>query len=463
MTEVEVAKQFNYSKVPYICPYYKVSRIHPDNQTVTINTSFQESIFEIPVVAFNLARSILNFDVTFPDVNAKKNFVPADTFPYIRQIQLYTRTDVKLCDLNAVSNYLKIIYPATTKQADLESELDDIHATGKMAQSGSFTGELYMSGVAADANLRYLGTKGGSVALVEYKRIWSGSAVGDQNGAGASPVFHVGFKLKNIKDTIFSIDKDLFFNEIVYLKIIWNQASKVYWSGTAVNAGLANGTDFDITNVALHLQVEQNQAITQQLKNAIASRQFQMNVPWIKYYTQPFPQPVANQNVRIKVNSVDGRRLLKIWHSCFNTTESSNTIYDNSAIDDEAPDKVAGDQKINRFTTYLNTEALQPFEVDTSKFQDYMLLRDKLKGSAVLNSNIYQSNWFWVEQFDSEGPLHEMSDMNYTCGIPIDNELIWDFQSVAGDDAGTGVALNHYTFAVFLKTLNITPEGTFIS
>src|SRR5690606_32263018 len=145
-------------------------------------------------------------------------------------------------------------------------------------------------------------------------------------------------------------------------------------------------------------------------------------------------------------NRSDGARIMKIWHSVFLSNDTANNIYNNSAI----AANHAGDQKVIEFHTELNNDRIQPFEIDTSAFQDYMLLEDKLNGSAVLNASIYQNNWFWVDIFDSQDRLCEESNYNELCGLSLNNEVKWDFVSTTA-----ATALTHFTYVNFQRALQV--------
>src|SRR5690606_10701105 len=145
-----------------------------------------------------------------------------------------------------------------------------------------------------------------------------------------------------------------------------------------------------------------NPAIVQKIQESVLQGQYEMVIPYTRVYKQQFGANTV-QNVNYKFNRSDGARIMKIWHSVFLSNDTANNIYNNSAISANH----AGDLKVIEFHTELNNDRIQPFEIDTSAFQDYMLLEDKLNGSAVLNASIYQNNWFWVDIFDSQDRLCE--------------------------------------------------------
>src|SRR5438270_6369127 len=92
---MQISSQLDYQKINYAHPTYKYNKIFSITglQTQTISTAGgQENIFEIPVTAFNLAQSFLQFTVTATAAGANNaNWFYNDVFATIRQIQLYKR------------------------------------------------------------------------------------------------------------------------------------------------------------------------------------------------------------------------------------------------------------------------------------------------------------------------------------------------------------------------------------
>ena len=107
----QLSNQLDYKKETFIHPTYKLNKILPQSgsQTVTINTGGNDTIFEIPASkAFNLARSLLCFNIA-PLTAGAYYYAYKDVFTPIRQLQLYTRGGIYLCDLNELPNYSKFV------------------------------------------------------------------------------------------------------------------------------------------------------------------------------------------------------------------------------------------------------------------------------------------------------------------------------------------------------------------
>jgi len=76
-----------------------------------------------------------------------------------------------------------------------------------------------------------------------------------------------------LKDSIFAIDKDLFLGEVITLKIIWNQSTRIAFNGTDITDPDVDtevlGANINISNLALFLATETNLDIINQLRATI--------------------------------------------------------------------------------------------------------------------------------------------------------------------------------------------------
>jgi hypothetical protein len=269
-------------------------------------------------------------------------------------------------------------------------------------------------------------------------------AVGGSNTA--TPVISVKMPLSMLYDSIFEHDKTILFNEILSLRIVWAPSTKIHYYGTDAKCP-SEGTvqaavSVDVANPTLFLATETSQEVINALRAKIASGGMSFLTPYPHVYKTALAG--GSQNVILRFDRGHGRKLKKIYHSVFNNAENKNTAYDH---DNRA------DAKITEFYTTLDSKRVQDFNVDTSALEDYMLLKPKLDGSALMNSNVYQYNWFWVDDFTGDAPLWK-KDHNVSEGLSLAQERRWEFVSTTA-----GANLSHYTFAVLEKEVKITPQG----
>ena len=100
------------------------------------------------------------------------------------------------------------------------------------------------------------------------------------------------------------MDKVVYANEILVLRIVCDSASKVYWTSTAVDdptTAAASGTTVNISS----LQLEQDPLIIQGLRQQVASGGFSMLIPYIYCYKNS----LNGSTNTVCLNKGHGRRL----------------------------------------------------------------------------------------------------------------------------------------------------------
>lgn len=450
-------KQIDYSKsdLSAAVPSYQLSKILPlsGSQTATVSAAGgAEMLFEIPgVKVVNLSRSYLNFTIT-PIAGTHYNYIQALGIPIIRQIQLYTRGGLYLCDLNEAANYTCITELSETKLQDFLSK--DKFADGSGASDGSKRSDV----LAADTIRTHLDAARGSINYTEPSYVVVGA------DTTATPILTYKYSLSNFKNTILGLDKDLLFNEILILRVVFQGANKVGWNATTATApvtGAAALASYEITNSCVYIAVEQNPVI---ISESIAKRNSVegMNLLFPYVYTNKQSLNGTSQSVTLRFNRGNGMKLQKIYHSLFAGTETLNNIYDHHNLPDvTGPPAVV--RKVKQFYTMLDNNRLQQFNLSAAALDDYLLMKDKLKGSVIQSSNIYQYNWFWLEDFTVpsnmiDNDVNGVESDNIVQGLDLSQERKWDFFGVQTANA----SYNHYSFSVCQKLLVMNQAGILV-
>lgn len=466
-TSQVTSSELDYSKKSLLHPKYKLSQIYPQSglQTQTLTSAGgQEIIFQLPVKVFNLSKSVLRYTLTPSAASGAGNNYVAYRTPLqcIRQIQLYTQSGVYLCDLYYVNKYLNtVFYPETKIDDFLELPISNVTTATVVPTIGTFRSNQLANGttaglqagyVVADADLANPAVTAATVNYTEKTYLSGGSARNSTN-----PVISINFDMKNIMNTIFSMDKDLFIGEVLQLRIVFDSSDTSYYfldtagDDTTVLTGAAamGAHTVAVSNIAFYLAIEQDLGIAQQIIDK-ASTGLTIPIPFVYSYKTNLSS--TSQSLSLRFNRAHGRKLRKIYHAPYCGTENIYFQY--------YRENLRGAKTVTSFYTLLNNERLQEFNVDTTQFQDYMLLSHKLDRSAIQSVQEYQYGWFWVEDFTSEGPLwsHESQDITLSSGIPLDSEQKWDiFMTMAN-----ARAQNHYNFAVTEKTLLIQPGAIIV-
>jgi hypothetical protein len=487
MAESKVAKELDYKSSDLVHPEYKMSKIYQQtgSQTVSITTAGNsESVFELPVNAMNLSKSVLNFTAT-PQASGGGNYNYAymDCASPIRQIQLYTRGGTYLCDVNHANTYTKVVWKPETKVGEfLDMPNHDAGSGwGNYLQKCNANNQLFFSQTAAEfksaiidtnASLADLATdltaliKRPDTSARRHDDVALADGTGEPSsvdvsfkeakyfaGGGnntATPVLNIKLPLGMIYNTILSLNKDLYFGEVLYLRIVWAPSTKIFYFGDdALSPGGgtlgAAAVNCEITNLQLYLAIEQNQQIKNQLMSQVMGAGHRVLIPYVHTNLNSSLGAVAQQNVTVRYNRGHGQRLMKVYHSCFNNTENQNTAYDN---DNRA------DAKVLSFYTTLNNMRQQEFDIDTSGEEDYMILKDKLKDTAIMNADVYHYNWFWCDDYSGGAKNDDM----VVAGLSLDDEQKWEIVSTTA-----GNALRHYTFAVCQREVMLQQNNIQIS
>jgi|GEM_PF-5367726 len=479
MSESNLSSQLDYKKETYVHPSYRLNKVLPQSGTQTFTLTpagGNDTIFEIPAYVFNPAKSFTQFNIA-PSVNGG-NFYYAykDEITPIRQLQVYTRAGLYLCDLNEVANYTRVVWKSAIPMQEY-LEYDNF-------LTGSGQGRYLTSINAITGTGQRVDNTAVKTSYLEPAYIESG------NNASQTPTYQIIVDNSMLANTFLALDKDILANEILIMRIVWNPTTKMYYNTTSAVNPTTGPTTFagnvTISNLALFLAVEKNKDIENQLRTQIATGGISILIPYVYTYKTNLG-PSSSQTVSLRFNRGHGMRLLKIYHSLFNNNESIATSLDNAAANaftygsaydnDNSPNTIAGDGnslKLQYFYTMLDNERLQEFNLSCKNLDDYMLMKNKLRGSITQTSSMYYYNWHWIEDF-SAIENDNKNKQNLESGLDLTTEHKWDFYayqvSTISPASGAGVTYskasanansgqyNHYTFAITQKLLTITPSG----
>ena len=466
-----VSTELEYQRTPVSHPSYQLSLLTQQSggQQVTLNAAGgQQSIFEIPAnIAYNLSKSVLTFSYTIPDLDENFNIAYTDCIAAINQLTLYTRANILLCDIPNFQYYTKVMFNTDTH---INEFLTKDHSNLLFRNNDLVSDEITTNkgvrpnGGPNNGNLR--SATSGNLNYTEPAYI-TASIVGDGAGAGDLKIT-VNILMGQLKNTIFSCDKDLLFNEIIYLRIYWAPFTALGYTttnGPGSNTGIAAlATAFNINNLYFYLAVDQDANITNALKaRTMSAEGFNVLVDYTTPNLQNFVAGITNQTVSYKINRGNGMRLKRIYHSLFNGSYSTGTAatlairFDHNNLPNDA---ATATYKVGNYYTMLDNKRIQQFNIDCTNYNDWMIHQDLLADSVLQNANIYKYNWVHIESFD--GMKTTEHDNNQEVGLDLTLEKKWDFVgSLIYDDAA--VPMNHFTFLVTQKILTVSPAGITIT
>lgn len=395
-------------------------------ESLTINTSNLESIFELPARVMNLSKSHLSFTATV-DAQAALTMSWLNITQFgVRQIQLYTRSGVMLCDINDLHKYTSVVNPFETKKSDaVFYDEPTSHSTAIPQCAGTET--LYRADNSTVPNNVYEPT---------YFNI---------SAAAAANVVTYNIPLSVVKNSILALDKSLYFNETILLKLVWNTAAT--WGGTAQSATDATATpgamanDIEITKLALYLALERNPFVSSAVIEKTINQGNVINCPYV-YVFKNVPGASTSQSISIRFNRSNGSHLKKIYHTLYDNdqTDMNQFIHDGSVL--------------SSYYTAINNQRLQQFDLNITNKLDYMYMYDEiLKDSVLDNYDTFLYNWAHVDKF--EDVTSEDPNDNIVSGLPLDVEQKWDINCTTG----AATAYPHFTFAITNRPLIISAAG----
>jgi len=453
---------------------YTFTRLTPQSgsQIVPLSSNATgESLIEIPTVAHNLAESYLSFGWYLLNPGPGLRTWVATDVPPIQQIQLYTRNGQFLCDVNYLINYLKVV-PKRELHISKFLNQDDINV---LRRCNDFPGSGLNGSRRHDNSLvnlaytepRYLQLGLDNAGAGGNNTLWPQSFSAQANGIGAgNPAANVvagaadpatygvvsqqvKFPLYLLSNTIFAINKTLKFADVIVMRIVWSPTNRVAWTSTSSTDPTAGATGFavggQINNLALHLAVETQADVSSSLSSKIAAG-FSLTIPYVYSYKINAGGTTAGFSVTTRWNRGHGFELRKLYTAVFNNAESGNTTLDHSNVNGS---------KVLSYYSMLDSNRIQQINIDCkTAYEDYMFNKKFLQETALQNCNVYQYNWFHLDDYTSDSKVS-----TELAGIPLtDREIRHDFIALQTANA----AFNIYSFGVCDKKLTITAQGVMV-
>ncbi len=468
------ADQINYQQKLYSHPNYRFEPQFNNSfgQPIVLGSSQTPVTINVPPECFNLSQSYLVYSVNIPPTATATNYLwyALNALKEISHIQYYAGSSMYIVDIDNLQNYLDVLLKKELSSDEFES-LDPM--TGVSVNNSVINVVPAYRNSNTTAAPATLGANPSNLNYVEPGYF----GVSTQGG---SVTYNVQFPLRLIKNSLFSIDKTIYFGQTTYLKLYFGPTSKIVYQSTSNNnpsAGTnssytaAAGTNASIgavsgnvgytlpqtaINLQLMLAVETNNDLRTMLINKVQSEGLSYLIPYVQAFKNS-NQGTA-QNISIQLDQGNGRSLMKVYHALYNSQEDLDTMYDRANNATIGGVYAAANQKIQTYYTQLNGQRVQSLTLDSTgagPYTDYMSHRKQLRGSIIRNVNIYQYNWFHCDDWSDFGPRYDQQNVGeLISGIPMSvSPLTWSFIGVVLRNS----TFNHYTWFVFVKKLTMSP------
>lgn len=447
--ETKFANQINYREKKKEYPRYKLQRVEPESGYSVFTLPAGGGTltqFRLPANSvYNLSRSFLCFTAT-PEASGNFNHLYADFFPFISRLQVKTDSGNMLIDLKDVARHTKMTWKAGIKLSDYLSyeRWDD--------GAGIAINYLQKSDAITGTYARITPYVGPAPAAVRNFVIGPTYTISGGN-ATATPVVRIRFQLGMLLHTLFELDKDLPFHEVLEINITWNRTSNILYTGDDAvdpqdNRVMYNGS-IDITNLCILLAQEQNKNIKDYL---ISQSKTERGVRTLLDYTHQRITPLFGQNQSpiYRINKSHGQRLKRIYSSLFDSTPLNAVVNTNYGA------AGAATRKVLNFHTSLDNERLQDYNLNCLEHDDYVFLQNIIKGSVYQSSQMYDTSWVWIDDWTVIKNVEDedASDDNIKEGISLETEKLYQFQAETRNDAFT-----HLASIVGQKELILNKDG----
>lgn len=418
------------------------------SSSVTLSTSSVVGPTEvlIPPSVFNLKKCRLSFSVLFAAPATKCTFVNGNLNTMINRVVLYSSlTNAVLADISSFEKYTSLVTPSSTELTEYltKSYLSSIPATVADARLNTVED-------ISKSNISTVNDSGSNVDLGPFNPL-----LGRRQfyiGAAATAIaLDVSLPFSSFKHSIFSTDKNLYFNENLVLQIYWNNTDNFAFVATAVtdpvSGAAALETDPVVSNIQMSLATEGNLSIVSQTIDKVQKEGI----------TLPFSYPsITRQSITstspsytLQLTKAYGQRILGIITAPFSQVARCG-----------ANQHLRG--TITNYNTFINSVALRyQGGFDATKSQDYWLANKAFIEKSVVQSigEYINAEWLHVDSF-TDKPLY-VADMtqNDVDGLDVSNaSSTWQIQAtLSASTAYTWISL-----VLGQKVLSITKDGAYV-
>lgn len=498
MADVADETKISVSRAPQ--PKQVFTRVDPDggNLTVTVDSSSQTKEFLIPsTVAFNFAKSFIEFDAEFPAGSASQATHVFTDFLPVERVQVRTGNNATvLADVSYAHIWTKAYRPMVTPASEYMSNEPCRPATTTVTSFGKNCGlqptgsqklniitalgvaEFAAPGtVAADVrasdgpHCQYILNSGepcGPTTLPQVEVIGDGYNMNTfcrqhlvENAVNTAIQLRYSFKLEDLLPASILANSDwLAFPEGVRIQLQFLPRDKWgFWATLPItNASSAPLTsDITLRNLRMWVATDSNPTTADLVRGRLNNKEgFSIQVPWITI-NQQATDASSTFSMQSHINKGMGETLRRIVTVITHTTANKNFTAN--------IDNVAG-VKITSWQQRLNARAVESDKVymadaNTGGGPTYWLqYKDTLEGSAILNRRFHGINFCIFCNFtDSRQSMNwNKEDHTLDSGHPLDKDILF---SVDMDKAST--AMNVIQYSVLQKRLKVSHGGVYFS
>lgn len=444
-----------------LCAYgsYEINQTPPKTQPGATTVAGDVSEFEIPAKCINQSMYKLEFTLTTSSHTVPKVFI--DGVCPIREIQFMTQGGRYMAYIPQFNKFTNATFRrlipfnklATMERVIQNFDTPQIFEGLSMTTYGGITSLTEGTPNTINRDLTRIPVTPGAM-LPPNEPYLEPSMITQRATVGSAGTVTLNFKipLNLVKDSIFGVNRDINFNEITLLRIIWDDPTYVGFRGSSTrdtDSSLGIITSYTITNLQLKYAVQKNQSIIDMVKEEKAQ---EIMIPYIYYNKiQGNPGNSNNTDLSVKFSNVHGSRLLRMYWAPYNNIESATTIFDHDNL---------GGLKVYSFHVEVDGVRLCPYEFYPANSDDYDANRALLDGSCILSRNDHLKYFTHVQNFGSNYPLCREFDYErqlWKEGMPLDKEVKINIYYI--NAPGNSVQSQNYIYTVIQRRLVIDKDA----
>jgi len=299
-------------------------------------------------------------------------------------------------------------------------------------------------------------------------------------------VLRYRINLGDYKNTLFACDKDLYFNR--RMRLVVNFDGWYHWgfnfTGNAnqellsTNPGFQNAVNLTtanqslvVSNLSFQLALQSNETVAAMVRQQVAVDGLRMLFPFTlcTNFTATggaaagvnvAANPVVTSNqLQVPINSSLGQRLLRVYSVAINGDNTGAAFCSNQNLPTFTSN--SGNPLYTQIQTRLNARFLQDSPLALSNKDDYRFMKEMLKGSAIISSDSFYMNSFFVDNFTSGNRSCCWDDENTSIGglelKRADGQSVDYVYSIIVLNAMAGTT--YYIFQVVQREMVITKDN----
>lgn len=474
--------------------YYMYKRFQSTaTPTLALNGTSTSEWELSPQLVYNLSKSYLEADFTMNAPGADIiSAVHAGFCSLIDTIELVDASGQRIVQITQVPYYTKLIYRPTTSMTDFLSNSVTRPAPTVVLADSSRTSLFHRSNVAGPATVALTNANAPSLVVVSsntgaafipapasisgtieaYTSVASCVVATTDVGvptANTALSFRLSLPLEFFAGTFFSINKDMFYNQTMRIRVTWNAYSKMGFQAAANGTGatpltaqVAIASNSDI----IRLAVQANPLSVDSVKRRVLGAGVNLHVPFVTSYKYtPAITPInavdSLQTFQKKLTSGLGQRLLRVYSGVFNAEADNGGIYycQNQAIS-VTNTRANGNRLITRVFTKLDDQNLQDQVLEVSNGDLYRQLQSRLDESVCGSNAQFLISPFMLDDWTPWRTIDSKDGDNMISGLSLETERMYEFNAhcnQVGSDANLTVSM--MMFPITQKLLTVTKEG----